>query len=286
MIRKNRSKNLNSYILSRKVFMKPNRFIVPLAAILVISSSLQAHESDLLSALDNDRYIQANSNEPYIYLENDIIEVMSYIHELKNDNDEVIEELKRRIEDGELYAEYDIVIEALERMHAIFYENYDKIDDSLQALLSHNFETIRRSIEDGSLLTENITRRPARTSVINENIIVRGRSLFEKKMLIKDNTHIHGKLKVCKKALFKKDVKVRGDLKVKGDLTVEGDLEADDALLNDLTVDNLTVNNCIDNLCVDNLSVNDAFINNAQIGSLIFDASVIDEITIGIDITF
>jgi hypothetical protein len=167
-----------------------------------------------------------NPDVMYIDLRKDysnIADIISQVSSLDKKNDSILHQLNEHIQNGYSFAEYDAAVEALEYALSIIDKRSPSEDE--QKIIADLNELLDQ-VSNGSL-----TRRP--TETINANLNVLGKSVFAKHMKTKQGIHLLGKLKVGKRARFKKNVTVNGTL----------------------SVNDLEVNNCIDDLCVNDLSV-------------------------------
>src|SRR5579872_1296626 len=244
--------------------------------------------------------INQDSDPSYIYLGKElsnIAEVLSQISGLEQTNNSPLYELKKHIDNGFLFIEYDEIIQMVEYAQSVIQKCSFLCNDYKD--IAVKLELLINQIINGDLTMDAATvmRSPhLRTVVINENIDVLGESKFHKHIRTKQGIHMSGKLKVAKSATFKNNVHIKGTLSV-ADILV-GSLSITDLVVvscvdslcvNSLSTTDLIVTDCVDNICVNNLSVvdesvsgtlsvNDAYIVNALIENLTVSATILDSI--------
>ena len=257
------------------LFLSISLFVIPATAEEIVIN-LSEFEAD---------FISNNLDGSYVYLGKDlsnIIDVVSRISELDGDQNSPLWELKRHINEGFFLADYDAVIEALANAEAVLQKNYKQLDVATAQALADSLDELIDEVANHAL-----TANSRNLKTIDDASMVRscGNHCGKRRDLV-----INENIKVCGKAVFKKDVKF------KKDVTIKGTLSAADAIIGSLSVTDLTVASCMDSLCVENLSVvdlavsgtlsaNDAVIENATIVNLTVTATILDSIVGELSVT-
>jgi hypothetical protein len=239
------------FVLSFALLVAP----LPLSAIAQeIVVDISHYEEDIIAQNPDASYVDLSKEM------SKIAKIVSQLSDLDEQPDSLLHELNEHIKNGFSFAEYDAIIETLEYADLFLSQNRSKLDAAQAQKIATDLDDIIDNVTNGSL-----TRRP--TLVIVENIDVHGKATFEKHLRTKQGIHCSGKLKVGKKATFKKGVNIQGTLSVTDLVIVD--------CMNNLCVNNLSV---VDESVSGTLSVNDAYIINGTIENLTITTTVLDSI--------
>ena len=246
----------------------------------------------------NDSYISStefhemleNSDMKYIYLGkefSDLYEVVSRIGKLEDNEDSLLNELQRHIEDGFSVGLYESVLEALNYAEKALQDNSAKISPEEAQDISQSLEIVMNQVINDALniSAKKITHTPSKMHAPHHPVTPSKFSPGKDHRVFRtkrsgDKVHfntgvdIHGKLKVYGPAIFRDNVEFEEDVcfedevkfkdKVKFEHFVKFDgnvkFEEDVTIEETLTVTDLVVLSCIDNLCVTSLTVIDIIV--------------------------
>ena len=185
-----------------------------------------------------------------------ISDFISEISKLDQSNHSPLVILKDHITQGFSIVEYDKMIATLKYAEFILERNQGQLHNEQYMQLHEDIQLLQNRILEGEfhidaqLLESNEHLRSLccgqssssshhlRTLIVNENLDVLGKTTLRKHLHTKQGAHIDGKLRVCKKATFKKDVCIAGDLVISS-FTPAGVIHNDDSgrLFSSLIVD-------------------------------------------------
>ena len=248
-------------------------------ALLMAPLPLSAIAQDMINVLSEaeKQSITDNHDDNYVYLgkeASDLFRVIASINNLDDNDNSILNELYKHIENGFFIGQYDAVVDALEYAETVLYRNHKQLSHERAAQLFNDFDTTVYKVLNGELkvnpklleknksaLQNNQSTRACGacdvcTFTIKQDLKVDGKTTLRKHLRTKQGAHIDGKVKVGKKATFKDKVTFK-----KG-VCIEGPLSVGDATIDSLSVTDLHVLSCIDNVCVNNLSAVDAVIDN------------------------
>jgi len=247
--------------------------------VMVAPLPLSAIAQDRINVLSEaeKQSITDNHDDNYVYLgkeASDLFRVIASINNLDDNDNSILNELYKHIENGFFIGQYDAVVDALEYAETVLYRNHKQLSHERAAQLFNDFDTTVYKVLNGELkvnpklleknksaLQNNQSTRACGacdvcTFTIKQDLKVDGKTTLRKHLRTKQGAHIDGKVKVGKKATFKDKVTFK-----KG-VCIEGPLSVGDATIDSLSVTDLHVLSCIDNVCVNNLSSVDAVIDN------------------------
>ena len=243
--------------------LKKNHFIFSYLQLLfflyasVTSICLSATQQSLDLILSQNNFVDEYSRETYIYLNQDLIDIINEILEfnaMADESSELLFEFAKHVENGYCIARYHAVLEILDAAKTILQSHSTKLESDKFENITTKFTSVIHQVTSG-LLTVNekfqatmdmTTRAPLKTHAIDKNIIIKGKSTFNRHVKTKEDAHIHGKLKVNKTAQFKENVKINGTLSVT-EQTVSS-LSVTDATIQNLTLTGtLLFTNLLDN---------------------------------------
>ncbi len=256
-------------------------------AFLLFSLQVQALDQDKIHISDIELHEMIENNDlKYIYLgkdNNNLYHVISQISALDHDEDSIINELKRHIDEGFSIGLYDFVVDALGYAGEILQENAAKIDANKIRKISDFLEGVMNQIinEEFTVNSHKIIGMPELSASFevpaffddSDSDITRQRPRhpFFKRAFVK-----HGKnvLKFKDKVDFLNNVKFKEDVKFEDEVTFEDKVEfehfvkfegkvkfeEDVEIEGTLTVTDLVVLSCIDHLCVNELTIGEIVI--------------------------
>ena len=238
-----------------------------------------------------------NAHLNYVYLGkefSDLYEVISRINALEENNDSVIGELKRHIEEGFSIGLREAVLQALEHAEIILEKNISQLDEQEVQEISNTLGVVINQLINDTL-TINTKKLLAHADIIEDSMITRSCGVnscntscdgcpparcCEIKVVkvraplevwgdarFRKNVQIDGKLKVYGKSVFKDDVKFEDEVKFKDDVVfkedvlIEGDLTVDGTVTFNGPIEGLTVIDVV----IENLSATDIFVENLSV---------------------
>lgn len=294
-----------------KKFRLANCYSLAMSFLLLVFQ-VHAVESEVYISKEELHEILDNADLQYVYLGEEfsnLYNVVARINALEENEDSIIGELKKHIEDGFSIGLYEAVLKALEYAESTLEETASKLDpqesqeiadelaivinqlvnDTLtintKKLLPHN-EIVEKSMttrcssnncntfSDGCPLPR-YCNEPVKVVKVRTPLEVWGDARFKK------NVQIDGKLKVYGKSVFKDDVKFEDEVKFKDDVVfkedvlIEGDLTVDGTVTFNGPIQGLTIIDVVietlsaTDIVVENLSAIDANIEHLTVTDLV-----------------
>lgn len=284
---------------------------------------LQAIEKDEIRISEIELHEMIENNDlKYIYLrkDNNLYHVISKISAFDDDEDSMINELKKHIDEGFSIGLYDFVVDALAYAGEILQENAAKIDANKMRKLSDSLEGVMNQIinEEFTINSHKIVGMPELSASFEvpaffedaDSDVTRQRSQRPSKhsfvMQCKKVLKFKEKVEFLDKVRFKKDVKFedkvefehfvkfKGKAKFEEDVEIEGTLTVNDLVVlscidhlcvNELTIGEIVILSCLDNLCVQTLTVTDLVVLSCIDHLCVNNLSVVNETVSNLTVT-
>jgi hypothetical protein len=245
------------------------------------------------------REVLDNADVKYIYMGTEfsrLYHTISRINSLEDDQNSLLYELQRHIEDGFSIGLYPAVIQALDYAQKTLEINSPKLDPEEAEGIAQDLEVVINQVVNDMLTidtkqlspssiyvdmdSKDMTTRcgfsdgcPSLKCCPNTCKVIKVREPLDAfdKARFKKNVQIDGKLKVYGKAVFKNDVcfeddvKFKDDVVFKEDVLIEGNLTVDGAVTFNGPIEGLTIVDVI----IEELSATDVFIENLSVVDLV-----------------
>lgn len=257
---------------------------------LFFSFQIQAIERDEAYISDVElREILEDSGMKYVYLGKDfsnLCDVIAVISKLDDNEDSILYELNKHLEEGFSVGVYDFVIEALGYAENVLQKNYATMSSEEAQNLSQSLDEVVSQVVNDHLTVDSqkIIAALDLPSTLGDPAVIDDPKMLRhcfatssdhccpvrrcKLIKIREKVEFLNKVKFKEDVKFKDEVEFEDDVEFEEDVTIEGTLTVTDLVVlscidnlcvNELTVIDIIVpgGSCLDHLCVNNLTVSD-----------------------------